>query len=231
MKQSDRARWDTRGKDHPNESLHVVSHLAETTVKSAFTLISFNGFWAPKNFDRFVILYLTTCYIPAFHMNISLSSGSNRAAVSVGLSVVAARHSLWVTKAAVTIITCRTPSRNALPCVARGFGLQVIGWWLLPAVKPFPFEPYYGTGAAISQCCFSCKKTTSRRSCCTLLCGNSSPRQTLLANPWSLSKPCRSQAVPWYEPQPVPKGSFAAQGTRDPVTQIKSGDLWVFIQL
>lgn len=135
-----------------------------------------------------------------------------------------------MTKAAVTPITCRTPCRNALPCVARGFISQVIRA-LLPAVKQLPFELYPGTRAATSQCCFPCKKTTSRRICCALLCGNSSPRQTLLANPWSLSKPRRSQAVPWYKPQPVPKGSVAAQGTRDPVTQIKSGDLWVFIQL
>lgn len=50
-----------------------------------------------------------------------LAPGAYRAAVSVGLSLVAARHVLWVTKATVTTITCRTPSRNV------GFVLQVIG--------------------------------------------------------------------------------------------------------
>lgn len=178
-----------------------------------------HSFWQVCNPLPHYLLY------PSVTWEDFLASGAYRADTSFGLSLV---HPGFFS---VAIITCRTPSRNTLPCVSRGFDLQLMGWWLLPAVEQFPFEPCHGTSATISQCCLSCKKTTSRRSCCTLLCGDGSPGQTLLPNPWSLSKPHRSQAVPWYEPQPVPKQAVAARGRRDPVTQIKLGDLWGFIQL
>lgn len=57
------------------------------------------------------------------------------------------------------------------------------------------FQPYLGTRVATNQHCFPCEETASRRICCAPLCGNSSPRQTLLANPRSranLAEPSRA---------------------------------------
>lgn len=206
-------------------------------MKSAFALIYFNGFWTRETFGRFAILSLTTCSVPGLLMNVSLCSGSTEQPFVLDSSIegqsVATCSNLFALFLyyqsnssgvlqlthkgkegfifPVTAVACRTPSSNAFPCIASGFISQVGGsfqlWSCSLSNRTMPRgcnQPVLGF--------FFCKKTRSRRSCCALCCGNSSPRQTLLANPQTLSKPRRSPAVHGTRLSRSPKGLLLHRG-------------------
>lgn len=86
VKQSDSTRWDTRGKDHPNESSPFSSHLADTAVKSTSLLIRFNRFWTPKKKKSWWLCKTLPHYLlwSAFRMETFLSSWSAQSSIFSG---------------------------------------------------------------------------------------------------------------------------------------------------